>query len=302
MVDTDVFGFLGLREDLDVRPDVAIMQIPLEMTVSYGTGTSEGPSSTIEASSQVETYSTFIGGDLPSGMVIRTLDPWSYEGPSLEAHLDSIESYVINGISEGAFPLLLGGEHGILLPAIRALKKIGNFPLENLTLVQVDAHADLRDELNGERFSHGTVVRRCLDEGIGRVLQIGVRAFSREECIVMENDDRIRSWMAKDIRKNRALELEITNFISEIQGPVWLSIDIDALDPSIVPATGTPVPGGLDYWFVNNLIENLFSGKANVVGADVSEIAPDDHGVTQFTAATIAASILAGVCYRNGGE
>ena len=202
----------------------------------------------------------------------------------------------------GAFPLLLGGEHGILLPAIRALKQIGNFPIENLTLVQVDAHADLRDELNGERFSHGTVVRRCLDEGIGRVLQIGVRAFSKEECIVMENDDRIRSWMAKDIRKNRALELEITEFISEIQGPVWLSIDIDALDPSIVPATGTPVPGGLDYWFVNDLIENLFSGNANVVGADVSEIAPDDHGVTQFTAASIASSILAGVCYRNGGE
>ena len=209
MADTDVFGFLGLREDWDVHPDVAIMQIPLEMTVSYGTGTSKGPSSTIEASSQVETYSTFIRGDLPSGLVIRTLDPWTYEGPSLEAHLDSIESYVINGISGGAFPLLLGGEHGILLPAIRALKQIGNFPLENLTLVQVDAHADLRDELNGERFSHGTVVRRCLEEGIGRVLQIGVRAFSKEECIVMKNDDRIRSWMAKDIRKNRALELSL---------------------------------------------------------------------------------------------
>ena len=302
MADTDVFGFLGLREDWDVHPDVAIMQIPLEMTVSYGTGTSKGPSSTIEASSQVETYSTFIRGDLPSGLVIRTLDPWTYEGPSLEAHLDSIESYVINGISGGAFPLLLGGEHGILLPAIRALRKIGNFALENLTLVQVDAHADLRDELNGERFSHGTVVRRCLEEGIGRVLQIGVRAFSKEECIVMENDDRILSWMAKDIRKNRAVESEITDFISEIQGPVWLSIDIDALDPSIVPATGTPVPGGLDYWFVNDLIEKLFSGNANVVGADVSEIAPDDHGVTQFTAATIAASILAGICYRNRGE
>ena len=302
MADTDVFGFLGLREDWDVHPDVAIMQIPLEMTVSYGTGTSKGPSSTIEASSQVETYSTFIRGDLPSGLVIRTLDPWTYEGPSLEAHLDSIESYVINGISGGAFPLLLGGEHGILLPAIRALKQIGNFPLENLTLVQVDAHADLRDELNGERFSHGTVVRRCLEEGIGRVLQIGVRAFSKEECIVMENDDRILSWMAKDIRKNRAIESEITDFVSEIQGPVWLSIDIDALDPSIVPATGTPVPGGLDYWFVNDLIEMLFSGNANVVGADVSEIAPDDHGVTQFTAATIAASILAGICYQNRGE
>ena len=302
MADTDVFGFLGLREDWEVHPDVAIMQIPLEMTVSYGTGTSKGPSSTIEASSQVETYSTFIRGDLPSGLVIRTLDPWTYEGPSLEAHLDSIESYVINGISGGAFPLLLGGEHGILLPAIRALRKIGNFPLENLTLVQVDAHADLRDELNGERFSHGTVVRRCLEEGIGRVLQIGVRAFSKEECIVMENDDRILSWMAKDIRKNRAIESEITDFVSEIQGPVWLSIDIDALDPSIVPATGTPVPGGLDYWFVNDLIEKLFSGNANVVGADVSEIAPDDHGVTQFTAATIAASILAGICYQNRGE
>ena len=298
----DSHTFLALEESESGPWDIVILQIPLEMTVSYGTGTSKGPSSTIEASSQVETYSTFIRGDLPSGLVIRTLDPWTYEGPSLEAHLDSIESYVINGISGGAFPLLLGGEHGILLPAIRALRKIGNFALENLTLVQVDAHADLRDELNGERFSHGTVVRRCLEEGIGRVLQIGVRAFSKEECIVMENDDRILSWMAKDIRKNRAVESEITDFISEIQGPVWLSIDIDALDPSIVPATGTPVPGGLDYWFVNDLIEKLFSGNANVVGADVSEIAPDDHGVTQFTAATIAASILAGICYRNRGE
>ena len=122
--------------------------------------------------------------------------------------------------------------------------------------------------MNGEKYSHGTVVRRCLDEGIGRLLQIGVRAFSKEECLVMENDDRIRSWMAKDIRKNSAVELEITDFISDIQGPVWLSIDIDALDPSIVPATGTPVPGGLDYWFVIEIIEKLFSGNANVVGAD----------------------------------
>jgi agmatinase len=119
---------------------------------------------------------------------------------------------------------------------------------------------------------------------------------------MMENDDRILSWMARDIRKNRAVESEITDFVAEIQGPVWLSIDIDALDPSNVPATGTPVPGGLDYWFVNEIIERLFSGTANVVGADVSEIVPDDHGVTQFTAATIATSILAGVCYRNGGE
>ena len=165
-------------EDWDVRPDVAIMQIPLEMTVSYGTGTSEGPSSTIEASSQVETYSTFIGRDLPSGMVIRTLDPWSHEGPSLGS--SGFDRIICDQWDfRGAFPLLLGGEHGILLPAIRALKQIGNFPIENLTLVQVDAHADLRDELNGERFSHGTVVRRCLDEGIGRVLQIGVRAFKR---------------------------------------------------------------------------------------------------------------------------
>ena len=146
------------------------------------------------------------------------------------------------------------------------------------------------------------MVRRCLDEGIGRLLQIGVRAFSKEECLVMENDDRIRSWMAKDIRKNSAVELEITDFISNIQGPVWLSIDIDALDPSIVPATGTPVPGGLDYWFVIEIIEKLFSGNANVVGADVSEIVPDEHGVTQFTAASIVSSILSGFCFQNRGE
>ena len=294
MDDTGDIGFLGLREDWSLRPDVVILQIPFEMTVSYGSGTSRGPASTVEASAQVETYSTLIEEDLPAGMAIRTIAPWEFEGPSLESHLDSIRTYMIDGVSEGGFPILLGGEHGILLPAMKAIKETRGISLENLTLIQIDAHADLRDELNGERYSHGTVIQRCLDEGVGRVLQIGVRAFSKEEASKMARDERVHSWMARDIRGNGELESKILDLISEIQGPVWLSVDIDALDPGIVPATGTPVPGGLDYWFLCEIIEKLFSGESEVIGADVSEIVPDQYGITQFTAASIATSILAG--------
>ena len=104
------------------------------------------------------------------------------------------------GINHGEFPILLGGEHGLLLPALKACVTGGILEsLNDLTLVQIDAHADLRDELNGERFSHGTVVRRCLDEGLGSVIQIGIRAYSLDEARMMESDNRISAWLAREL-------------------------------------------------------------------------------------------------------
>ena len=287
-------GFLGLEEDWSQVPDVSVIQIPFEMTVSYGAGTSMGPSAALEASSQVEVYSDYLGDDLPAGMNIRTLDAWGFEGPTLISHLESIQDHIEHGITHGEFPIILGGEHGLLLPALKACVSRGILEsLNDLTLVQIDAHADLRDELNGERFSHGTVVRRCLDEGLGRAIQIGIRAYSLEEARMIESDDRISAWRAREIREDETAILSILDCLSDINGPIWLSIDIDALDPSIVPGTGTPVPGGLDYWLVSRIVESVFEGKGRVIGADVSEIAPDEYGITQFTAASLATSILA---------
>ena len=167
-----------------------------------------------------------------------------------------------------------------------------------LTLVQVDAHADLRDELNGERFSHGTAVRRALDAGVGRVIQIGTRALSRGEAAFAAADGRVETWFARDfmgVCDGQAGWARLTERIAQLEGAVWLTFDVDGLDGALVPATGTPVPGGLSHWAAVDLIEGLFAApKSTVIGADVNEIAPDkDDSLTQFNAALIATKILA---------
>jgi agmatinase len=198
------------------------------------------------------------------------------------------------------FPIVLGGEHGILPPLMAA---VSNHPelngdLSKLTLVQIDAHADLRDELNEERFSHGTAIRRSLDAGVGKVIQIGVRAYCEEESEFIDSDDRIETWFAKDlfsIANNNAGWKKLIQRICEIEGAIWLTFDIDGLDGSLVPATGTPVPGGLAHWGAVEIIEKLFSNNSvNVLGADVNEISTSEGtNLTEFSAALVATKILA---------
>jgi agmatinase len=198
------------------------------------------------------------------------------------------------------FPIVLGGEHGILPPLMAA---VSNHPaldsdLSKLTLIQIDAHADLRDELNEERFSHGTVIRRSLDAGVGKVIQIGVRAYCEEEAAFIESDERVETWFAKDLFSasiNKAGWKNLIQRICDIEGAIWLTFDIDGLDGSLVPATGTPVPGGLAHWGAVEIIEKLFSNKsANVIGADVNEISTSEGtNLTEFSAALVATKILA---------
>jgi agmatinase len=189
MEGSDSTTFLGLKESDSGPWDIVILQIPLEMTSSYGEGTQHGPKACIEASSQVELHDPILSEELPCGATIHTAEPWTSDAPSLREQLDSIREYVRAWVDGNQFPLVLGGEHGILLPIVESLSDHHLLSdLSELTIVQVDAHADLRDELNGERFSHGTVIRRALDLGVGRVIQIGVRAFSLEEEVLMEDD------------------------------------------------------------------------------------------------------------------
>ena len=298
MENSDSPTFLGLEES-DIGPwDVVVLQVPLEVSVSYGEGTELGPRACIEASSQVELNDTNLSSDLPSGFKIHTADPWSSDAPTLREQLDSICEYVKGWMIDGQFPLVLGGEHGILLPIVEAIEEqelVSN--LSDLTIVQIDAHADLRDELNGERLSHGTVIRRSLEAGVGKVFQVGVRAFSSEEESLIREDVRISTWFAKDIFSiTDGLNgwREMMSSLSEISGPVWLTFDVDGLDGSLVPSTGTPVPGGLSHWGAVEIIERLFSSeKCEVIGADVNEIVPDKDGaLTQFSSAMIATKIV----------
>lgn len=290
--------FLGLDESEDGPWDIVFLPIPFEMTTSWGEGTENGPIACISASSQVELYDPLLPEELPCGMNMHTAEAWSSDAGTLMEQLDSIRDYAIEWLDGMQFPIFLGGEHGILPPLMQAAAEHPSLggDLSRLTLIQIDAHADLRDQLGGERFSHGTAVRRSLDAGVGKVVQIGTRALSREEAEFSQNDERVETWYARDfmgVCDGQAGWAALKERIARIEGPVWLTFDVDGLDGSLVPDTGTPVPGGLSHWAAVEIIEGLFASSAEVIGADVNEIVPGEDRLTQFNAALIATKILA---------
>ena len=286
--DAIVGNFLGLPEG-DEKPDIIIASIPYELTTSYGQGTENGPAACIEASTQVELYDDLLKENLPAGAIIKTIKPWDGKGNSLIEQQENISKYALEQYSTEAFPIFLGGEHGILPAIVKAI----NGPV---TLVQIDANADLRDELDGEKFSHACAISRSLDAGAVEVYQIGIRAYSKEELEKINSDSRINTWFSKDIMAPCSGEKywnEWIDTISNIKGPVHLTIDIDGLDGSLVPATGTPVPGGLSFWHAIQTIETLLT-NCDVISADVNEIVPQkDSNLTQFTAAMLVSKIVA---------
>ena len=299
MEPSDGHTFLGL-EPIEKDVDVVVLSLPYELTTSYGQGTSEGPNACIEASGQVELYDADLGEDLPAGLAIHTAEPWDGEEPTLLHQLDSMVGYLNPWFNGDCFPLTLGGEHGILPPLMEAARNhpLVHNDLSNLTVVQIDAHGDLRSELDDEPYSHACAAARALDAGIGRLLQVGIRAFSKEEHERIQSDVRITTFFAQDTQspcqgaKHWQSWLDL---LESIEGPVHLTIDIDGLDGALVPATGTPVPGGLTFWQVQQTIQTLFgASKAVVVSADVNEIVPqEDTPLTQFTAAMLATKIVA---------
>ena len=290
--------FLGLDESEEGPWDLVVLPIPYEMTTSWGECTENGPDSCIVASSQVELYDPLLPEELPCGLRIHTANPWSSEAGTLMEQLDSIKDYAVEWLDGEQFPLFLGGEHGILPPLMQAATGHPSLDgdLSLMTLIQVDAHADLRDQLGGERFSHGTAVRRSLDAGVGKVVQIGTRALSREEAEFSQTDERVETWYAREfmgVCDGQAGWAALMDRIAQIEGPVWLTFDVDGLDGSLVPDTGTPVPGGLSHWAAVEIIEGLFASGAEVIGADVNEIVPGEDRLTQFNAALIATKIVA---------
>ena len=300
MVETFVEGnFLGIPESDEDSVDVVILSLPYELTTSYGQGTVEGPRACIEASGQVELFDSSLSYDLPAGSSIFTAEPWDGEGSNLLEQLDRMTEYLIPWFNGDCFPLILGGEHGIL-PSI--LQASINHPeingdLSRMTVLQIDAHADLREKFDDEPYSHACAASRALDLGIGNLLQVGVRAFSREEAIRIDTDERISTWFAKDLLSpcdGNANWADWIDTISKIEGPVHLTVDIDGLDGSLVPNTGTPVPGGLHYWHLVETIEHLFANlNAIIISADVNEIVPGKESkITQFSAAMMATKIL----------
>jgi agmatinase len=263
--------FLGLDEAhcSFERARVRILPVPLEATVSYGGGTAAGPAAILAASRQVELYDRALDDEPALGYGIHTLDALELAGADPEAAVATIAGAVARACDGGRLVVALGGEHTISAGVSRGLLEALGGPL---TVVQIDAHSDLRESYDGSRFSHACAARRMLDDPrVEQVLQLGVRSVDAEEVAFARADERrVRVWYAEDVHDGGWRE----EFTARVRGRrVHLTIDVDALDPSIVPATGTPEPDGLTWREALDIIRTTASA-GSIAGIDCVELAP----------------------------
>ncbi|MGL4651414.1 MAG: agmatinase [Caldilineaceae bacterium] len=263
-------NFLGLPDELadPVMARVVVLPIPFEATVSYGGGTAAGPAAIITASQQVELYDREFDAEPVLGWGVHTL-PALVLPDDPEAAVNTIADAVALAASGGRLFVGLGGEHTISSGVGRGLLRALGGPL---TVVQIDAHSDLRDSYEETLWSHACVARRLLDlPEIEQIIQLGIRSVCREEVEVARSEPaRVRVWYAEAVHTG-AWRRELADRLRGRR--VFLTIDVDGLDPAIVPATGTPEPDGLTWNETLDLVRTV-SECAEIVGLDCVELAP----------------------------
>lgn len=265
-----------------------VLPVPLESSVSYGAGTAAGPAAILEASQQLEAWD---GQSCPLEEGIHTLPAIDCSG-RVEDVLLRIQEAVQQVLRAGRMPVLLGGEHTASLGALRAMAACLQEPLG---LVQIDAHADLRQSYEGSIYSHACVMRRALDDLHMHIFQFGVRALSLEEVELRQREARI-SYLDAATFARQGLPAQLLP--SDFPETVYVTFDVDGLDPSVIRATGTPVPGGPGWYDCLRVLERALAGR-RVIGFDVVELAPQtaDHA-SSFAAAQLVYNLM-GLVQRN---
>ncbi|MFA4944147.1 MAG: agmatinase [Lentisphaeria bacterium] len=268
-------------------PDQArfhVLPVPYEKTVSYGRGTAGGPNAILKASQQLE---VFDGEGMPALAGIHTLPPVECVGTE-EVVLRRIYDAVHRILTHRALPVVLGGEHTVTYPTLAALLEF--YPHGSFGVVQFDAHADLRDEYQGSKWSHACVMRRALELQLP-IFQLGVRSLTAEED-ELRRQEGIGHFDARHWAEHGLPERPLP---AGFPPNLFISFDIDAFDPSLVPGTGTPEPGGFLWWDVVKLLRRVIAGR-QVVGFDIVEVAPvAGMRTSEFTAAKLAYLIM-GLC------
>ena len=257
-------GFLG-TDNNSIKENVVVVPFGLEKTVSYGEGTSKGPKEIIKASHQVELFDEDLNKETYKSIGIKTLKPFPIK-KNIEDALKQIENINKNILDNNKFPLVLGGEHSLTSGAIRPfVKKFGK-----ICLLHFDAHADLRNSYKNNKFSHASAIRRCLDNPKVSVISFGIRNISSTEIhFLKKNKSRIKIFWAKD-----KSQWNLSQFRKIIKNKkLYLTFDVDGLDSSLMPATGTPEPGGL-FWDETIKIIKTAAKFSRIVGADINELSP----------------------------
>lgn len=291
--------FLGLDAEQPAYPeaDAVILPLPFERTVSYGRGTAEGPRALIEASAFVELYDEELRTEAHSGRIF-TAAPCDPPDTGLAEAMDAIRRTAKSHMQAGKFLVSIGGEHSISFPLAQAAQEIFCARGEALGVVQFDAHADLRQEYEGTRFSHAAVMRRLVDDLGLPSLAVGLRSLSTPEARLIEERRLPVIWSHQFHADSLTGSLDrFAARLAELPDQIYLTFDLDFLDPSLLPGTGTPEPGGGSWHPTVAALRLLFERKT-VVAMDVVELAPETgRTVSDFVAAKLTYKALG---YRLG--
>ncbi len=266
------------------QADVLIQPLPFEATVCFGKGTAQAPEAILAAAEQLEYHEEDLGWSPMRWLRPCVLPPLAPEPEEVVAeYLHRVEQAVRALPADGLY-IGLGGEHSLTPPQVRARMPQG-------TVVVIDAHADLRDRYQGSPYSHACPMRRLHEAGY-RLELIAVRSLYEGEAAYVEAHPDIGLWRDRALREAATWQA-LRERLAALEGPVWLSIDMDGLDPALVPGVGTPQPGGLDWYRTLELVETLLGNPAiELRGVDVLELVPDAHQVSQTVAAKLVQKIV----------
>ena len=279
MLNKNVEVFMACEKEAH-EADIVLFGAPFDSTTSYRPGTRFGSSAIRRESYGIECYSPYQDKDLEDTNVMDCGDLELCFGNTKKA-LAQIEEQAKEILDNSAIPFMLGGEHLVTLGAFRAV--LEKYP--DIHIIHFDAHADLREEYLGEQLSHASVIRRCWDlVGDGRIYQFGIRSGDREEF-----------YWAKEHVTMRKFDFEgLEEVLEKLEGtPIYFTLDLDVLDPSVFPGTGTPEPGGVTFDALRKAAEKVCS-RANVVACDVNELSPhyDPSGISTAAACKIVREML----------
>ncbi len=281
------FGHLDARDADFEHARVVVVPVPFDGTTCYRPGTREGPQAIIDASRNLELYDAELRRS-PYRVGIHTLRAVEIVKGDAEAMVSRVERVTEQLLEAGKWVLTLGGDHLVAIGAIHAHAR--RFP--GVSVLQFDAHADLRDEYEGTRYSAATVMRRTLDV-CPHIVQVGIRSLSEPEAqLVAERD--IPQLLAADIHQETVTGRRewIQRVVSALHDEVYITFDIDCFDPSLVPGTGTPEPGGLGWYDVMDVLGEVAARK-RIVGADIVELSPLLEGhVSPVVAAKLAFKLI----------
>ncbi len=281
-------NFLGIEKKYSnyKNSQIVVLSVPLEKTVSYGKGTGRGPQEILKASHYVEFYDEEQKRELCFEKGICTLEPMNLNKLSIEKALQKIHKEVARHIDEGKFVVTLGGEHSLSAAPIMAYHE--RFP--NLSILQIDAHSDLRDSYEGSKYSHASVMARVAEFNTN-IVQVGIRAQCIEE-VELKQKKGIKTFYAREIKMGMYGDNWHELIVNNLSENVYITFDVDGLDPSLIPATGTPEPGGLFWDETMNLLKSVGTEK-NIVGFDVVELAPTKyHPSSNFVAAKLVYKMM----------